>query len=129
MDEHTVRDAASALDDVQARQAQLMAVATVPIWYWWLIAAPMVGLGALVDTRRPGWIAAGAVCFALGTAGLTLATILRAQGRAQWRPETMGTRGPLLMLGFIFGVVGIGLGAAFALRAAGVGHRRPSGAD
>jgi hypothetical protein len=122
MDEHTTEDAAAALGDVQARQAQLMAVATVPIWFWSLIAVPMVGLGALVDTHRPGWIAAGAVCFALGTAGVTLGTILRAQGRAQWRPETMDARGPLLLVGFIFCVIGVGLGAAFALRAGGVGH-------
>ncbi|HXQ18701.1 MAG TPA: hypothetical protein VN781_03640 [Acidimicrobiales bacterium] len=122
MDEHTAPEAAAALEEVQARQAQLMAVATVPVWYWWVIALPMVALGALVDTRRPGWIAAGAVCFGLGTAGLTVGTILRAQGRAQWRKETMDTRGPLLLLGFIFGVIGVGLGAAFALRAGGVGH-------
>jgi hypothetical protein len=122
MDEHSGADAAAALDDVTARQAQLMAVATVPVWFWWLIAVPMVGLGALVDTRRPGWIVAGAVCFAVGTAGVTLGTILRAHGRAQWRPETMDTRGPLLLLGFIFAVIGLGLGAAFALRAGGVSH-------
>lgn len=122
MDEHSVQDAAAALDEVGARQAQLLAVVTVPFWYWCLIALPMVGLGALVDTRRPGWIAAGAVCFALGTAGVTLATVLHAHGQAQWRPEIMGSRGPLFLLGFIFGVVGVGLGPAFALRAVGVGH-------
>jgi hypothetical protein len=122
VDEHSVEDPAAALDEVGARQAQLLAVVTVPFWYWWLISVPMVGLGALVDTRRPAWIAAGAVCFALGTAGATLAVVLCAHDQAQWRPEIMGSRGPLLLLGFIFGVVGLGLGAAFALRAAGVGH-------
>jgi hypothetical protein len=115
-------EAASALQEIQARQAQVIGVVTVPVWYWWAIALPMIGLGVLVDTRLTKWIAIGAVVFALWVAAVSLVVSLRAYRRAQWRKETMGSRGPVLLVGFIGGVIGIGLGTAFVLQAVAVSH-------
>jgi uncharacterized membrane protein YeaQ/YmgE (transglycosylase-associated protein family) len=97
----------------------------LPTWYWWIVAALVVGLSATVDAarHRPVVIGLAAVAFTLGISGVTGRVVLGAWHCAQWRNELLGSRGVLAILGFVGLVVGTTLAVAFALQAAGV---RPS---
>jgi hypothetical protein len=115
-------EAAQALAQIRQQQQRVIDLAMLPTWYWWIVAALVVGLSATVDAarQRPVVIALAAVAFALAIAGLTVRVVLGAWQRAQWRNQLLGSRGVLLILGFVWLVVGTTLGIAFALEAVGV---------
>jgi hypothetical protein len=115
-------EAAQALAEIRQRQQQVIDLAMLPAWYWWIVAALVVGLSATVDAarHRPVVIALAAVAFALGILGVTGRVVLGAWHRAQWRNELLGSRGALAIVAFVWLAVGTTLGIAFALQAAGV---------
>jgi hypothetical protein len=109
-------DAASALTEIGRRQAQVIDAVLVPVWYWWIVAAGMVAIGAAADYKQP----AGIVVAALVIAGLTTAMILGAYHRVRVRDADL-LRGPgaLLVVGTVWLIVGLTIGLAFGLRALG----------
>jgi hypothetical protein len=115
-------EAAQALAEIRQRQRQVIDLAMLPTWYWWIVAALVVGLSATVDAarHRPVVIGLAAGAFALGILGVTGRVVLGAWRRAQWRNQLLGGRGVLAIVGFVGLVVGTTLGTAFALQAAGV---------
>lgn len=44
-------EAAAELAEIQRRQEQVIKAALVPVWYWWVLAAPIVAIGAARDSR------------------------------------------------------------------------------
>ncbi len=118
-------EAASALSAVRRQQEQVINAVLVPGWYWWVIAALAVGLGAAVDSHREAVLAITIPVFAVAVAVLTAAMIFGGYRRAQVRStDLLGPRGALRIMVFVWLLVGTILGAAFALRA---GHLRYPG--
>jgi hypothetical protein len=117
-------EAARALAEVRRGQEHVIDLARLPNWYWWVMAALMVGLSATVDAarNRPAVIAVAAVAFSLGVTGATLYVTLRPWRRAQWHDQLLGARGAIAIVGFVGLVVGLTVGVAFSLEAAGVGR-------
>lgn len=123
MSEHVRPDeAAQALAEIRQRQQQVIDLAMLPTWYWWVLAALTVALSATVDLARqhPAVISLATVAFALGVVAATGQAIVGAWRRAQWRNELLGGRGALAIVGFVSLVVGTTLAIAFALQAMGV---------
>src|SRR5262245_2812723 len=112
-------EAARALAQIRDRQEQVINVAVVPTWYWWVIGGLMVGFAAAVDTRRPAVVGLGVSVFVLAVLASTGWVVRRAL-QVQVRGELLGARGVLLILGFVAVVVGGSLAVAFSLQAAGV---------
>jgi hypothetical protein len=112
-------DAASALDAITQQQARAIDAVLVPGWYWPVVAVCMVGIGAAVDTRRTAVLAAVLPIAVLVIAGLTAAMIFGAYQRAQLRQDLIAGRGAVEIVGFVWLVVGLSIGVAFGLRAAG----------
>ncbi len=113
-------EAATALAEVQRRQQQLIDSATVPVWYWWIVAAAMVAIGAAVDTKSHVVLAVVLPCAVVVLVALTGAMIFGVPGRARVRGnDLLGPRGALAIVGFVWLIVAITLGVGFALRAAG----------
>jgi hypothetical protein len=46
----TAAEAAAELAEIQRRQEQVINSALVPVWYWWVIAAAIVAIGAARDS-------------------------------------------------------------------------------
>jgi hypothetical protein len=46
----TGTEAAAELAEIQRRQEQVIKAALVPVWYWWVIAAAIVAIGAARDS-------------------------------------------------------------------------------
>lgn len=115
-------EAARALAEIRQHQQQVIDLATLPAWYWWIVAALVVALSATVDAARhhPLVVALAAVAFTLGVLGITGRVVLGAWRRAQWRNQLLGSRGALAIVAFVWLAVGTTLGTAFALQAAGV---------
>jgi uncharacterized membrane protein YeaQ/YmgE (transglycosylase-associated protein family) len=115
-------EAARVLAEIRQHQQQVIDLAMLPTWYWWIVAALVVGLSATVDAarQRPVVIGLAAAAFTLGILGVTGRVVLGAWHRAQWRNQLLGSRGVLAILGFVGLAVGTTLGTAFALQAAGV---------
>lgn len=113
-------EASAALAEIQSRQEQVIRAALIPTWYWWAVAVGMVVIGAAVDTKRPTVIGVVVPIAAICIAALTVAMILGAGRGARIKSnELLGSRGALLIVGFDWLIVGVTLGLAFGLRAAG----------
>ena len=112
-------DAARALAQIRDRQGQVIDVAVLPTWYWWLVGGLIALLAAAVESATPAAIGIGVAVFVLGVLGGTGLAVRRAL-RVQIRNDLLGAGGILLILGFVALTVGASLAVAFGLDAAGV---------
>jgi hypothetical protein len=112
-------EAIEALHEIRHRREQVVAVATVPAWYWRTIAVLMVGFAFLVDTHRP-WVGIGTAVFVIAVLAATGRVVIAGVLRAQLRNDLMGPLGVLAILAFVAAVLAVSLPTAFALQAAGV---------
>jgi hypothetical protein len=113
-------EAAGALADIRQRQGRVIDAVLVPHWYWWAVAAGMVAIGGAADTRRAPVLAVVIPVAAAFIAILTGAMIFGGYRRARVRgQDLLGDRGALAIVGFVGLAVGLTLGVAFALHAAG----------
>jgi hypothetical protein len=121
MSEHLQPDeAASALARINQRQGKVIDAVLVPAWYWWAVGAGMVAIGAAADTRDKVVLAVVIPIAAVLIAALTAGMIFGAYRHARVRSnELLGGRGAVAIVGFVWIVVALTLGIAFALRAAG----------
>jgi hypothetical protein len=114
-------EAAAALAEIGQQQEKAIEAVLVPVWYWWVVAAGMVAIGAAVDTHSAAVLAVVLPIAVLVIAGLTAAMIFGTYRRVRVRDrELLGDRGALAIVGFTWLIVGLTLGLAFGLRAAGV---------
>jgi hypothetical protein len=112
-------EAARALAQIRDNQERVINVAAIPAWYWWLVGGLMVVLAAAVESGRPVTIATGVIVFVLGIL-IGTGWVVRGALQVQPRNDLLGTRGVLMILGFVALVVGVTLAVAFSLDAAGV---------
>lgn len=115
------REAAQALAQIRDRRGQVIDAAMIPAWYWWLIGGLNVLLGVAVESRRPAFVAVGAVVFAVGLLAGT-GWIVRRAIRVQVRTDLIGVRGLGLILGFVAITVAAALAVAFSLKGAGAAY-------
>jgi len=116
-------EASAALADIQSRQEQVIRSAWIPTWYWWVVAVGMVVIGAAADTRRPVVLGVVIPIAGLCIAALTMAMIIGAGRGARINSnQLLGGRGALVIVGFVWLIVGLTIGLAFGLRAAGSGE-------
>ena len=83
----------------------------------------LVPLGAVTDSHQRVATAVVALVVALIIAALSLWMITGAFPGARVHPATLGSGGPLYIVGFVWLVVGVTLVAAFGLQAAGNRYR------
>jgi hypothetical protein len=108
------------LAEIRRRQGQVIEAVLVPGWYWWVVAAGMIAIGTAADTKRPVVLAIAIPVAVLVIAGLTVGMIVGAYRKVQVHSATMlGSRGAIAIVGLDWLVVGVSLGTAFGLRAAG----------
>jgi hypothetical protein len=113
-------DAARALHEIGRRQGRVIEAVLVPVWYWWVVAAGMIAIGAAADTKRPVVLAVVIPLAVLAIVGLTVAMILGIYRNVQVHSATLlRGRGAIAIVGLDWLVVGLSLGAAFGSRAAG----------
>jgi hypothetical protein len=103
----TGAEAATALAEIQRRQDHVIKAVLVPGWYWWVMAAGMVAIGAARDS---GDLLVQAIMIplaALVMAVLTGAMIPAVRRRVQVHGATQpGARGSVAILGLILLVDG-----------------------
>jgi hypothetical protein len=114
-------EAAQALAQIRDRREQVIAAATIPAWYWWLIGGSNVLLGAAVESHWPAFIAVASVVFGVGLLAGT-ARIVRRAIRVKVRTDLIGVRGLGLIFGFVAVTVAAALAVAFGLEDAGVAY-------
>ena len=113
-------EATSALVQIRHQQARVIEAVLVPAWYWWVVAAGMLAIGAATDTRDAVILAVVIPVAVTVMAALTAAMIFGAYRHAQLRSgDLLRGRGAIAIVGFVWLVVGLTLGIGFALRAAG----------
>jgi hypothetical protein len=116
-------EAAAELAEVARRQGQVIKAVLVPVWYWWVMAAAMIAYGAARDS---GDLLVQAITIPLAVlvmAVLTGAMIPAVRRRVQVHSATQpGARGAIAIFGLILLVVGVTVGTAASLAAAGVPH-------
>jgi hypothetical protein len=113
-------EASAALAQVRGHQEHVIRAALIPAWYWWAIGVGMVAIGAAADTRRAVVLAVVIPIVALAMAALTVAMIFGVGRGARIKSdELLGGPGALLIVGFVWLVVGLTLGLGFGLRALG----------
>jgi hypothetical protein len=120
-------EAAGALTEIARRRAQVVTLTIIPTWFWWAIAALMVGFSVAVDTRRPLVIGIATAVFVIGVLIVTGRLVIGIVGRAQPRNDLLGPAGVLAILGFVAGILTVALPTSFALKAAGVRYPATAG--
>jgi hypothetical protein len=115
-------EATRALSEIGQRQEQVIEQATIPDWYWRVVAVLMVILAAATDTRRPAVVASGVIVFVIGMLIATGRVALHPQRRARVRNTLLGPAGVLAILGFVALVLLVSLPVALVLQANGYGH-------
>ena len=119
----TAAEAAAELAEIQRRQEQVINAVLVPVWFWWVIAAAIVAIGAARDS---GDLVVQAITIPLAVlvmAVLTGAMIPAVRRRVQVHSATLpGGRGAAAIFGLIVLVDGVIVGTAASLAAAGDSH-------
>lgn len=123
-DDVTAADARAALAAVDVAKARVAEEVGLPEWYWWLLAAAWVVLGAVNDSG-PRWLAVSAT-LGFGIVHSVVASRRlngrRRTDRLQVSAETAGRRVPLVIIGMLLALVALTIATGFALHADGVGH-------
>jgi uncharacterized membrane protein len=118
----TGTEAAAELAEIQRQQEQVIKAALVPVWYWWVIAAAIVAIGAARDS---GDLLVQAIVIPLAVlviAGLIVATIptWRRRVRVNSATQPADARAVAAIFGMIVLVDGVIIGVAASLSAAHV---------
>ncbi len=113
-------EAARALDAVEDQQRRTVTAELVPRWYWAAVGGLVVAFTAATESGRPVIAAAGTVLFVAGIA-VAVGTVVARSG-VQIRNELLGTRGGLVIAGFVLALVAVSLLLAWSLVAAGVSY-------
>ncbi len=124
MEHVTPRDARAALDAVDHARARVAGEVGLPQWYWGLLAAAWMALGAIGDLG-PQWLAVVATV-AFGVAHSTVAARRldgrRRTGRLQVRSDVAGRRTPAVVIGMLLALVAVTIAAGFVLHTDGARH-------
>jgi hypothetical protein len=111
--------AADELTQIQRRHERVIKAVLVPVWYWWVIAAGIVAIGAARDS---GDLVVQAITIPLAVlvmAVLTGVMIPAVRRRVQVNSTTQpGARGAAAIFGLIVLVDGVIVGTAIGLAAA-----------
>lgn len=115
----TGAEAAAELAEIQRRQGQVIKAVLVPAWYWWVMAAGIVAIGAARDS---GDLVVQAIAIPLAVlvmAVLTGVMIPAVRRRVQVHSATEpGARGAAAIFGMIVLVDGVIVGTAIGLATA-----------
>jgi hypothetical protein len=118
----TGTEAAAALAEIRRRQEQVIKTVLVPVWFWWVIAAGIVAIGAAGDSGDLTVAAITIPLAALVMAGLTGAMIPELRRRVKVHSASFGGRAAAAIIGMIVLVDGVILGTAASLAAAHLRH-------
>jgi hypothetical protein len=112
-------EAAAALAEIKRRQERVIKTVLVPVWYWWVMAAGMVAIGAARDNGNAVVQAITIPLAVLVMAGLTATTIPAVRRRVQVHSTTQpGARGAAAIFALIVLVDGAIIATAASLAAA-----------
>ena len=119
----TQSSAAAELAEIQRRQQDVIRTALVRPWYWWVIAAGMVAVGAARDSHDAVVLAITIPLVVLVVAGLIMTTIPGVRHRVKVRDAAQRS-GPatVALMGLIVLVFTVTLAAAIILTDDGVPH-------
>jgi hypothetical protein len=115
-------EAARALAEIGQRQEQVIGLMTIPVWFWWATAALVVGLSAVVESRRPLVIGIGVAVFVVGLLALVGRVVLGSIRHAKPRNDLLPPAGVFAILGFVALTLAVTLPAAFAMKTAEVSY-------
>jgi hypothetical protein len=119
----TGADAAAELAEIQRRQQRVIKTALVPVWYWWLWAAPLVAIGAARDSHDRVVLAITIPLAVLVMAVLIIATIPGVRRRVRVHSAVIpGARTAVAITGLIVLVIAVTTAAAASLAANRVPH-------
>ncbi len=119
----TGAEAAAELAEIQRRQQQVIKTALVPVWYWWVMAAAIVAIGAARDSHITVVLAITIPLAVLVMAVLTGAMIPEVRRRVQVHSATQpGARGAAAIFGLIVLVNAVIIVAASSLDASHAPH-------
>ncbi len=111
----TAAEAAAKLAEIQRRQEHVIKAVLVPVWYWWVIAAAMVAVGAARDSHDRVALAITIPLAVLVVAALIIATIPEVRRRV--KVHSAGGRGAAALAGLILLVNAVTIVTAVSLTA------------
>jgi len=111
-------EAAAELAEIRRRQEQVIKAVLVPVWFWWVIAAGIVAIGAARDSGNLTVEAITIPLAALVMVVLTGAMIPELRRRVKVHTPQTSPRAAAAIIGMIVLVDGVILGTAAGLHAA-----------
>jgi len=121
--EATGAGAAAELAEIQWRQQQVIKAALVPVWFWWVMAAAIVAIGAARDSHDRAVLAITIPLAVLIIAGLIIATIPGVRRRFRVHAAVIpAAQAAVAIPGLILLVNGVIIAASASLTANRVPH-------
>lgn len=114
----TRAEAAAELAEIRRRQEQVIKAVLVPVWFWWVIAAGIVAIGAARDSGNLAVEAITIPLAALVMAVLTGAMIPELRHRVQVHTPQTSARAAAAIIGMIVLTDGVIVATAASLAAA-----------
>jgi hypothetical protein len=120
----TDTEARVALHDVEQARKRVIDQIGMPKWYWWGLAACWIALGVLNDVANAWIVAIGTITFGAVHSAVSQRLLAGRQRTSdvKVRADVAGRRTPLIVFGFLIGLAGVTVAAAFAVYADGAEH-------
>jgi hypothetical protein len=117
-------EARLALHEVERGRERVIDQIGMPRWYWWGLAACWIALGVLSDVANAWVLAIATITFGAVHSAVSQRLLAGRQrsGDVRVRADVVGRRAPLLVFGFLVGLAGVTIAAAFAVYADGAEH-------
>jgi hypothetical protein len=114
-------DAARALSEIGRRREQVIRRRVFPRWWWWAYAVLITAFSAAVESGHSVLLGIGIALFVV--CSFIIDVPVRRAARAAPPRRGLGARTTLIGLAtFVVGLLGVAVGTAFSLKAAGVPH-------
>lgn len=117
-------DAAHALSEIDRRREQVIRRKVFPGWWWWAYAVLFTVLGAAADSGHGVLLGIGIALFVVGSFAVDVPIRRAARAAAPRRGLAPGSAPRSLtgLVGFVVGLLGVGLATGLGMKAAGVAH-------
>jgi hypothetical protein len=124
MNRSNENDATFALEEIELRRQQVIAMIKIPWWYWWSVGTAWIALGAVTDLRNPWATGIGTLLFGAGHASIAWRVLDGRHGSSQLsvRASLVSRRVPAYVLGGLLVLAAVTAIIATVLSLHHVGH-------
>jgi hypothetical protein len=117
-------EADQALALIEQQRTNIIGEVDAPRWYWWCLAIAWIGLGTIVDLKRPVLTASSVVAFLVASTFVSRSVSpgRRRSRRISVRLDVIGRQGAITVIAALVAMIAATIGGALLAEADGARH-------